>query len=150
MCAHPNRTVRMFTVHAPGETGRGSLRAIILAILLGALGTACGQDDQTPPELRQVALVLERTAYAPSNEETLAAGPVEILITLAGPDGTRTERSLSEENSLALDQLTPGRWQVSADGLDDNGHVGWSAPRTPFDVEAGQQTRVELTLTILP
>ena len=122
----------------------------LAGLLLWVMGSSCGGDPDDVGEPEFIHFVLERSAWAASNEGTTVDRPSEIVVTLAGPDGTRSERRSSEEGSLHLEALSPGTWQLRADGLDESGAVGWTSQRQTFQVEAGKQTQLTLTFEILP
>lgn len=105
---------------------------------------ACGEAtrDATP----EIEIVAHDAGELRSLAEMEGSGPVEVILRLTGPDGTRIERieSRSGHGRARLDGLSPGRWSLVGDGLDEKGMIVWSARRVWFDVRADQATTVRL------
>lgn len=105
---------------------------------------ACGEvARESTPEIAIV--VLEHGQVRPL-ADLGENGPVAVILRLTGPDGTRIERieSRSGHGHARFNGLSPGRWSLGGDGLDQQGMVAWSARRVWFDVQAGKATSLQL------
>ncbi len=104
--------------------------------------TACGAAEEA--ETRAVMVRMTPAAHGMHAADALPA-PVEIVLTLAGPTGVRTERLTHDAHGARFDALAPGWWRLRGDGLDADGNVAWVAAQQQFRVAPGETVRIALS-----
>lgn len=125
---------------------------VIGYLYLASVYTACGDDrntaDTSSPTLSLRFLEADGEPYLPAAEQEDAT-PTTLLLTLSGPEGSRTESVDYASRKLALPRLSEGKWSISGDGLDAQGAPQWRAAKTTFTVVAGKQTQIKLDFVAL-
>jgi hypothetical protein len=129
------------------------LRISVLSLFLGSCGEAEPESGESGKSEAQPTIAI-RMAGAPDWHTASAATaptdpglPTTLVFALVGPGGSRTEVADFADHAVKLPHLQQGTWSIRGDGLDANGHLGWSAPAAIFKVTAGKNNPVTLTFT---